>query len=131
MYPRRVASKPAGPVADPLIYLSPGDYTGAEPSPIDSLVVQGAICASELTFGGRVVPDVYVRTLIRAAEIVGGAQELAFRLKVTPSHLSLWMAGLEACPGHVFLQAVDLVLERELPAAPAAVEPSTVDPARP
>lgn len=58
--------------------------------------------------------DVYIRTLARAAEIVGGAQELAFRLKVTPSHLSLWMGGLEPCPGHVFLMAVDLVLEREI-----------------
>ena len=58
--------------------------------------------------------DVYIRTLTRAAEIVGGAQELAFRLKVTPSHLSLWMGGFEPCPGHVFLMAVDLVLEREI-----------------
>jgi hypothetical protein len=62
------------------------------------------------------VPDVYVRTLIRAAEIVGGAQELAFTLRVTPSHLSLWMGGLEPWPGHVFLKAVDLVLEREIEA---------------
>ena len=62
------------------------------------------------------MPDVYVRTLIRAAEIAGGAQELAFMLKVTPSHLSLWMGGLEPCPGHVFLNAVDLVLEREIQA---------------
>ena len=58
--------------------------------------------------------DVYIRTLARAAEIVGGPQELAFRLKVTPSHLSLWMGGLEPCPGHVFLMAVDLVLERDI-----------------
>ena len=58
--------------------------------------------------------DVHVRTLLRAAEIAGGAQELAFRLKVTPSHLSLWMAGLEPCPGHIFLKAVDLVLEQDL-----------------
>ena len=56
----------------------------------------------------------HVRTLLRAAEIAGGAQELAFRLKVTPSHLSLWMAGLEPCPGHIFLKAVDLVLEKDL-----------------
>jgi len=60
------------------------------------------------------VVDVYIRTLARAAEIVGGAQALAFKLKVTPSHLSLWMAGLEPCPGPVFLMAVDLVLEREI-----------------
>lgn len=58
--------------------------------------------------------DVYIRTLVRAAEIVGGAQELAFKLNVTPSHLSLWLGGLEACPAHVFLKAVDLVLERDI-----------------
>ncbi len=56
----------------------------------------------------------HVRTLLRAAEIAGGVQELAFRLKVTPSHLSLWMGGLEPCPGHIFLKAVDLVLETDL-----------------
>ena len=65
------------------------------------------------------MPDVYIRTLVRAAEIVGGAQELAFRLKVTPSHLSLWMGGLEPCPGYVFLKAVDLVLESEIAAQTA------------
>jgi hypothetical protein len=58
--------------------------------------------------------DVHVRTLMRAAEIAGGAQELAFKLKVTPSHLSLWLGGLEPCPNHIFLKAVDLVLERDL-----------------
>ena len=60
------------------------------------------------------MPDVYARTLARAAEIVGGATELAFRLKVTPSHLSLWLGGFEPCPAKVFLQAVDVVLEREI-----------------
>ena len=71
------------------------------------------------------MPDVYIRTLARAAEIVGGATELAFRLKVTPSHLSLWMGGLEPCPANIFLQAVDLVLEREMSAqrAPVAAAP--------
>jgi hypothetical protein len=76
------------------------------------------------------MPDVYIRTLARAAEIVGGATELAFRLKVTPSHLSLWMGGLEPCPPNVFLQAVDLVLEREISAQraplPAAELPDAV-----
>ena len=56
----------------------------------------------------------HVRTLLRSAEIAGGTQELAFRLQVTPSHLSLWMGGLEPCPSHIFLKAVDLVLEKDL-----------------
>jgi hypothetical protein len=77
------------------------------------------------------VPDVYIRTLVRAAEIVGGAQELAFRLKVTPSHLSLWMGGLEPCPGYVFLKAVDLVLEREIAAQTTPRDPpAEPDPAQ-
>lgn len=58
--------------------------------------------------------DVHVQTLLRAAEILGGQIELAFSLKVTPSHLSLWLGGLEPCPNHIFLKAVDLVLERDL-----------------
>jgi DNA-binding transcriptional regulator YdaS (Cro superfamily) len=72
------------------------------------------------------MPDVYIRTLARAAQITGGATELAFRLKVTPSHLSLWMSGLEPCPANIFLQAVDVVLEREISAqrAPLAAEPA-------
>ena len=71
------------------------------------------------------MPDVYIRTLARAAQIAGGTTELAFRLKVTPSHLSLWLGGLEPCPANVFLQAVDVVLEREISAqrAPLVAEP--------
>ena len=55
-----------------------------------------------------------MRTLLRAAEIAGGAQALALKLKVTPSHLSLWIGGIEPCPSHIFLKAVDLVLEGDL-----------------
>ena len=33
---------------------------------------------------------------------------------MTPSHLSLWMGGIEPCPGHIFLKTVDLVLESDL-----------------
>jgi hypothetical protein len=60
---------------------------------------------------GGPVPDVHIRTLMRAAEIVGGPMELAFRLKATPSHLSLWLG---VALSHIFLKAVDLVLERDL-----------------
>jgi len=59
------------------------------------------------------VPDVYTRTLLRAAEILGGEVELALRLKVTPSHLHLWMRGLSVPPRDVFLRAVDLVVEHD------------------
>lgn len=59
---------------------------------------------------------IHARTLQRAAEIAGGEQQLAFRLKVTPSHLSLWLGGLADPPGDVFLRAVDLVIEKDLAA---------------
>jgi hypothetical protein len=60
---------------------------------------------------------------MRAAQIVGGPQELALKLKVTPSHLALWMSGAEPCPTHVFLQAVDLVLERSFTPQPSPPAP--------
>lgn len=75
------------------------------------------------------MPEVYIRTLVRAAQIVGGAQELALKLKVTPSHLALWMSGAEPCPPNVFLQAVDLVLERA--DKPAATPPAQPEPDQP
>jgi hypothetical protein len=75
------------------------------------------------------VPEVHIRTLMRAAQIVGGPQELALKLKVTPSHLALWMSGAEPCPPNVFLQAVDLVLERA--GQPAATPPTRPEPGEP
>lgn len=65
--------------------------------------------------GEGAVADVHVCTLMRAAEIAGGEQLLAVLLKVTPSHLRLWMAGYADPPGDVFLRAVDLVLARDQP----------------
>ena len=55
--------------------------------------------------------QVHVRTLRRAAELVGGEQALALRLKVTPSHLALWLAGRDVPPADVFLRAVDVVMD--------------------
>jgi len=60
------------------------------------------------------VAELYVKTLQRAAEICGGEQELALKLKVTPSHLALWLRGIEQPPGAIFLRAVDLVMEFEM-----------------
>jgi DNA-binding transcriptional regulator YdaS (Cro superfamily) len=63
--------------------------------------------------GEEALPDVYLRTLQRAVQIAGGEQALALRIKVTPSHLALWLRGLEQPPTEVFLRAVDLVSEDE------------------
>lgn len=61
--------------------------------------------------------EVHARTLKRAAEIAGGEQRLALKLKVTPSHLALWIAGIETPPLDIFLRAVDVVTEHDLGAA--------------
>jgi hypothetical protein len=68
--------------------------------------------------------EVHVRTLRRAAVLVGGEQELALRLKVTPSHLVLWLAGVEVPPADVFLRAVDIVMDH------VSLNPSSSVPAR-
>ena len=57
------------------------------------------------------VPNLYARTLKRAAQVVGGSARLAVHLKVVPSHLALWMAGGETVPVEVFLKAVDVLTE--------------------
>jgi hypothetical protein len=57
------------------------------------------------------LPTVYARTLRRAAEIVGGDAALATWLRVTPSHLALWLADAETPPMEVFLKAVDVVTD--------------------
>lgn len=70
------------------------------------------------------MPSVHAKTLQRAAEIVGGEQQLALRLKVTPSHLALWIQGIERPPGDIFLKAVDLVVDYDvLSKLPAGSEP--------
>ena len=68
--------------------------------------------------------EVHVRTLRRAAEIVGGEVELALRLKVTPSHLALWLTGVETPPPDAFLRAVDLVTEHGVAELSARKTPS-------
>lgn len=63
--------------------------------------------------------DLYLRTLRRAAEVMGDEDALAQRLRVTPSHLALWIQGIESPPTYVFLRAVDLLSEREFPRKPS------------
>ena len=59
------------------------------------------------------MPDVRARTLKRAAEIMGGEERLALHLKVTPSHLALWIREIEVPPDYIFLKAVDLVVNHD------------------
>jgi DNA-binding transcriptional regulator YdaS (Cro superfamily) len=57
------------------------------------------------------MPTVYARTLKRAAQVIGGAEQLALRLNVKPSHLALGMRGVVSTPPDVFLKAVDLITD--------------------
>jgi hypothetical protein len=61
------------------------------------------------------MPTLYARTLKRAAEIAGGTEALAVRLKIVPSHLTLWILGAEPTPPEIFLKAVDLISEYDGP----------------
>lgn len=54
---------------------------------------------------------VYVRTLQKAADLVGGRKKLARHLRVPLPELERWMGGDEAPPIATFLKAVDLVLD--------------------
>ena len=58
--------------------------------------------------------QVYMRTLQRAADIVGGPEALAQKLRVTPSHLELWLKGLESPREEIFLLAVDIVSDDQV-----------------
>jgi hypothetical protein len=52
---------------------------------------------------------VRVRTLSKAAEIVGGRESLRCRLRVSAVLLAVWFSGGEPPPTDVFLKAVDIV----------------------
>lgn len=54
--------------------------------------------------------SVHLRTLEKAAEILGGERALARYLRVPMPELFVWMRGAVPCPDGVFLRAVDLVL---------------------
>jgi hypothetical protein len=49
------------------------------------------------------VPELYARTLVRAAVIVGGEAELALRLNVKSNVLHLWIMSKATPPLDVFL----------------------------
>lgn len=61
----------------------------------------------------REVSTVQATTLKRAAQLVGGLEQLASRLEVAPSHLALWVAATEPTPPNVFLKAVDVIQEHD------------------
>jgi hypothetical protein len=54
--------------------------------------------------------QVHVRTLAKAAELIGGERALARYLRVPMAELFVWMRGATPVPDRIFLRAVDLVL---------------------
>jgi hypothetical protein len=54
--------------------------------------------------------SLHTRTLLRAAEILGGVTSLAKFLHATPANVLLWMLGDADLPQNIFLLAVDVVL---------------------
>ena len=77
--------------------------------------------------GGPGVPTLYIRTLRRAAELVGGEEELARQLKVSRNHLTLWIRGAVSPPGDVFLGAAEIVNEHELQRLAAKQDPKRLN----
>ena len=54
---------------------------------------------------------VRVRTLARAANLLGGPEPLRRRLNVSAFLLAAWLTGAQVPPTDVFLRAVDIVEE--------------------
>jgi hypothetical protein len=68
------------------------------------------------------VSQLHVILLQRAAETLGGAEELARYLAVPPLRVRVWLRGLIAPPDDVFLRLIDL-LRPELPTDPPRASP--------
>lgn len=60
------------------------------------------------------MPTVYARTLRRAAQIAGGARQLASELSVTIDDVDAWLQGTKRVPQDIFLAAVDIVVAYDI-----------------
>jgi hypothetical protein len=77
--------------------------------------------------------SVYARTMLAAAEAVGGLSSLADFFKAPRSEVFRWAVGAERPPQDVFLLAVDLLLDdndrlRGNPGAPLSTAPAVSPP---
>jgi hypothetical protein len=61
------------------------------------------------------VSELHARLLERAAEILGGENEVAAYLGVSLAHLRIWTRGMFAPPADIFLKLVDLISEEKRP----------------
>lgn len=55
--------------------------------------------------------SVYSRAVRKAAEMIGGREELARTLQVPPAEVEKWILGEKKPPREVFLRVVDLLIE--------------------
>ena len=69
---------------------------------------------------------VYIRTLQKAADLVGGRKKLARHLHVPIGELEKWLAGDDVPPIGVFLKVVDVVLDET--GAPRDPDPGDTPP---
>ena len=69
----------------------------------------------------------HAKALHRAAELVGGSEELSKRLGVRPHALSLWMAGEAVTPPTIYRKAVEVIssASQELPHRDTTLAPGT------
>ena len=58
----------------------------------------------------RVATSVYSRAVRKAAELVGGREELARTLKMPRAAIEDWIAGKGKPPREIFLRVVDLII---------------------
>jgi hypothetical protein len=54
------------------------------------------------------------RCIQRAAELLGGYDQLAMRLQVKLDHLLQWVNGFEPTPNRVFLAVVDIIIDHQI-----------------
>jgi hypothetical protein len=72
-----------------------------------------------------VAASVYSRVLQKAAELIGGRAKLCQHLRIPAADLQKWIEDKSVPPRHIFLRAVDLILdETPLPPDSDSSEPS-------
>ncbi|HET7362830.1 MAG TPA: hypothetical protein VFJ70_04565 [Burkholderiales bacterium] len=69
--------------------------------------------------------SVYSRALLRAAELLGGRDQLARVLRVPKDELHKWIAGDAKPPRELFLRVVDIILDETSAAGGPTETPDT------
>lgn len=57
---------------------------------------------------------VHMRAFMRAAELAGGAEALADRLRLPRKHVRDWANGSRPVPADAFLKVVDFLIDHDL-----------------